>query len=102
MRGDWVIIRSALAMQEAARDKADYHQERVLWWEAEREDLVAADSDSEERLKECQYKLLFHKEQVQEYTGWVEFFKAMPDEQALQIHQVDFMYFDMAGLLRFE
>lgn len=83
---------SASEIRQAARKRAEYHEERTAWWQQQhgqaeqelresmqlREHQVTGgvqhaavfDSEKQERLSQCRAKLEQHKRQAEEYRAW--------------------------------
>jgi histidinol-phosphate/aromatic aminotransferase/cobyric acid decarboxylase-like protein len=119
LRNEWEFDYPAADVAKGARQKADYHQERVDWWTSERERVVAElresgleiteyevtggqrhdvqfDPKLTKRLSEAQSKIGSHARERDRYAMFARVLAAQ-DGRPLKLHPEDVDYFGLAA-----
>ncbi len=120
-RREWLFKYTAGKLATAATAKKDHHEERLKWWEKQKEavmikiresgidvhmpvaDLysnktrgygpeIVIDATMQRDLSEVQGKLIEHEAKVREYSGWVQVLDANPESQ-LELDNDDYLFF---------
>lgn len=105
LRETWEFPYSPQALKEASEKRLEYHQQRLEWWENEREEaegklkdkgfeyreqqrstlakelVVVADPDLLKRVKECSDKVTQHERRIREYEAWIRAFTVKMEKE---------------------
>ncbi|MFZ1492999.1 MAG: hypothetical protein WAU60_06245 [Candidatus Competibacter denitrificans] len=120
-RDRWTFRYAASELTNAAKAKRDHHEQRVLWWQAQKDGVMtevresgievseslaiayktSADfgpqvmvrNDLQQKLTECHNKIKAHTAQAREYDGWVQVLESSPGDSEFSLAQDDWLYF---------
>ena len=120
-RADWSFEYTAARLAEAATAKRNHHQDRLRWWEDQREKVMAevresglevsesltmlysgtapgrgpqvmVRTDLQNKLSECHQKITQHQIEAAEYDGWHQVLSSH-SEARLPVSHGDWLYF---------
>jgi len=120
-RNEWKFPYTIASVHEAAITKADYHKERLTYWETtldqtkalikseglefdeslanlvsnsySRAPTVNVRNDLLKDLQECTQKIHEHRAKKNEYDGWVEILSKQPSTSELELKHDDWLFF---------
>jgi hypothetical protein len=118
-RGDWLFVYPVGEVLAGAQGKLAYHEKRVTFWQAEREQAVEAvkgagfqvreyevtggkdtqvvvDPTLQARLGQCSGKLREHQAKVKEYRQWVATLETQRPEEHIDLTMDDALFFGLA------
>jgi len=118
-RADWLFVYPVRTVLESAKAKLAYHEKRIEFWRTEREKSVTAikaaglqvreyevtggkdtqvvaDPSLQQRLSQCTGKIREHLAKIKEYRQWVAVLETQGQDDRIDLHMDDALYFGVA------